>query len=67
MVFLRDIKRGKVALRSSSTATPYSSRAWCPDRYSAVSRKVLLGRVPVCTAAPPGSGSHSMMATRFLK
>src|SRR5260221_2084724 len=67
MVALRDIRPSSVAEGSSSTATPYISRERYPDRYIAVSRSVLLGRVPVCVPAPPGCAARSVATTRLPK
>src|SRR5258708_14255552 len=67
IVALRDMRPCSVAEGSSSTATPYISRERYPERYIAVSRSVLLGRVPVCVPAPPGSAARSIAATRLPK
>ncbi len=64
---LRDMSRGRVAVRSSSTAMPYMSRERKPERYMEASRRVLLGTVPVCVPAPPGSVARSMATTRLPK
>src|SRR5436190_23496194 len=56
-----------VASRRSERSTPKSLRERTPERASAVSRKVLLGIVPVLMPAPPTSWSFSTSATRLPK
>src|SRR5438046_7554303 len=56
-----------VASRRSERSTPKSLRERMPERASAVSRKVLLGIVPVLIPAPPTSRSFSTSATRLPK
>src|SRR5579871_6735754 len=46
---------------------PYSPRCFSPEKYSADSRRVLLGTVPVLMQLPPGLGARSMTATRLPK
>src|SRR5438045_3429413 len=49
----------------SERSTPKSLRERTPESASAVSRKVLLGIVPVLIPAPPISRSFSTSATRL--
>src|SRR5205809_6320240 len=56
-----------VASRRSERSTPKSLRERLPERASAVSRKGLLGIVPVLIPAPPTSRSFSTSATRLPK
>src|SRR5882724_778969 len=46
---------------------PYSPRCPSPEKYSADSRSVLLGTVPVLMQLPPGTPARSTTATRLPK
>src|SRR5215469_16856264 len=46
---------------------PYRPRCESPEKYSADSRSVLLGTVPVLMQLPPGTPARSMTATRLPK
>src|SRR5687767_7035898 len=46
---------------------PYRPRWRRPEKYSAVSRNVLEGTVPVFIPAPPGLGARSTTTTLFPK
>src|SRR5262245_43192989 len=61
------MKSGIVTARRNERSTPWSSRARKPESASAVSRRVLLGSVPVLATAPPSSGLFSTSATRLPK
>jgi hypothetical protein len=61
------MKSATVASRRSDRSTPYRLRARSPKIASAVSRRVLLGRVPVLAEAPPTSGLYSIITTRLPK
>ena len=62
-----NMKSATVASRRSDRSTPYRSRARSPEIASAVSRRVLLGSVPVLVEAPPTNGLFSIIATRLPK
>src|SRR5277367_2886688 len=46
---------------------PYSPRCFKPEKYSADSRSVLLGTVPVLMQLPPINSARSIIATRLPK
>ncbi len=59
---------GAASGRGRSSATSSSPRWVMPDKASALSRSVLLGKVPVRVQAPPSLGAvRSTSATRFPK
>src|SRR6266849_357082 len=46
---------------------PYNPRCFNPEKYSADSRSVLLGTVPVLMQLPPTASARSITATRLPK
>src|SRR5262252_6213381 len=63
---VRNNRSSMVMFCLTAYEAPYKLRRRYPDRYSAASRRVLLGIVPVLMQTPPMTVLRSTMATRLL-